>query len=137
MQQVQLLNKEEIRPKKRCLKCGEWKDFDYINAKIALFSQSDKRQKTLIQLLALMGKYKNGNTILKKMYAMNLITEYEAISMAPIDFEKELVICPIGDKEITRAECLDYSGSHYEECRGCEIGLSTKKWLAPPIQEHV
>ena len=52
------------------------KDMDYINAKIAVLSQSDKRQKSVIQILNIMGKYKNGSSILKKLYATNLITEY-------------------------------------------------------------
>ena len=48
------------------------KDMDYINAKIAVLSQSDKRQKSVIQILNIMGKYKNGSSILKKLYATNL-----------------------------------------------------------------
>lgn len=45
------------------------------------------------------------------------------------DPETDKVKCPEHDNLITRSECLDYSGSHFEECSGCEIGKATKDKL--------
>jgi len=47
------------------------------------------------------------------------------------DVEADKVKCPEHEHLITRAECLDYSGSHYEQCSGCEIGKVTKDKLCP------
>jgi hypothetical protein len=47
------------------------------------------------------------------------------------DPEVDKVKCPEHDHLITRAECLDYSGSHPDECSGCEIGRATKEKLIP------
>jgi hypothetical protein len=49
------------------------------------------------------------------------------------DPEMDKVKCDYGfhDTLITRAECLDYSGSHPEDCSGCEIGKATKDKLLP------
>lgn len=47
------------------------------------------------------------------------------------DPEVDKVKCPEHDDLITRAECLDFSGSHLEECSGCEIGKATKEKLIP------
>lgn len=130
---------QEIRRLHKYLDQGKF-DLEYINAKIALLSQSDKRQKTLVQIIQMQGKFKNGNGILKKLYGTNLITEHEAISVSPIDLENEIVICPFTSKEMTRSYCLDYSGErehHDGECRNCEVGLATKRLLTPPVQETI
>lgn len=62
---------------------------------------------------------------------MNIMDETTAIDLMLGDQELDKVKCPELGKLITRGECLDYSGSHYEECRGCEIGLATKAILCP------
>ena len=60
---------------------------------------------------------------------MNLMDRSTAIDLKLGDPEMDKVKCPIQDKLILRAECLDYSGSHYEDCKGCEIGIDTKSKL--------
>jgi len=45
------------------------------------------------------------------------------------DPEVDKVKCPLKDELILRAECLDYSGSHHDDCSGCEIGSATKDKL--------
>jgi hypothetical protein len=47
------------------------------------------------------------------------------------DPEVDKVKCPCHNNLITRAECLDYSGSHHDDCAGCEIGKATKDKLLP------
>jgi hypothetical protein len=62
---------------------------------------------------------------------MNIMDDQVAIDMGLGDPEVDKVKCPEHDELITRAECLDYSGSHSEECSGCEIGKATKEKLIP------
>lgn len=62
---------------------------------------------------------------------MNLMDETTAIDLMLGDPEVDKVKCPEHDKLITRQECLDYSGSHYDVCSGCEIGRATKDKLLP------
>jgi len=45
------------------------------------------------------------------------------------DPEVDKVKCPVKGDLITRHECLDYSGHHFEDCEGCEIGTATKNKL--------
>lgn len=63
----------------------------------------------------------------------------EALASLPHEIEYGIVICPLSKSQITRGECLDYSGEegHYEDCKGCEIGLANKKLLTPPTQESI
>ena len=60
---------------------------------------------------------------------MNLMDDTTAIDLMLGDPEVDKVKCPEHDDLITRQECLDYSGKHYEECKGCEVGLATKNKL--------
>ena len=60
---------------------------------------------------------------------MNLMDDDTAIDLLLGDPEDDKVKCPELGKLITRAECLDYSGDHHEECSGCEIGAVTKTKL--------
>jgi len=62
---------------------------------------------------------------------MNLMNSTTAIDLMLGDPEVDKVKCPYHDNLITRAECLDYSGSHLEDCMGCEIGKATKDMLLP------
>lgn len=60
---------------------------------------------------------------------MNLMDDSSAIDLCLGDPNADKVKCPYHDSLITRAECLDYSGHHYDDCKGCEIGRDTKKIL--------
>lgn len=62
---------------------------------------------------------------------MNIMDDQVAIDMGLDDPELDKIKCPEHEHLITRAECLDYSGSHYEQCSGCEIGKATKDKLCP------
>jgi len=61
-----------------------------------------------------------------------------AIDMMLGDPEVDKVKCPIQDKIITRADCLDYSGKpeNMAHCQGCEIGSDTKRKLVD-ISPHI
>lgn len=62
---------------------------------------------------------------------MNLMDDSTAIDLMLGDPEVDKVKCPCHTDLITRAECLDYSGHHHEDCDGCEVGLATKDKLIP------
>jgi hypothetical protein len=62
---------------------------------------------------------------------MNIMDETTAVDLMLGDPEVDKVKCPVHDDLITRAECLDYSGTHYDDCGGCEIGAATKDKLIP------
>lgn len=60
---------------------------------------------------------------------MNLMDSTTAIDLMLGDPAIDKVKCPYHDNLITREECLDYSGTHVDDCSGCEIGTATKDLL--------
>ena len=62
---------------------------------------------------------------------LNIMDETTAIDLMLGDPEVDKVKCPEKGELITRAECLDFSGHHFEDCKGCEIGVATKDKLLP------
>jgi len=48
-----------------------------------------------------------------------------------IDPQKENISCPDANKYMTRAECLDYSGSNNGTCQSCENFGITRRLLLP------
>ena len=61
---------------------------------------------------------------------MNLMDTNSAVDLVLGDPADDKLKCIAkGDELITRSECLDYSGSHTEDCRGCEQNAITKKIL--------
>lgn len=85
-----------------------------INAVVSAFGISSKNKRAMVGL-----------------ERMNLMDDSTAIDLLLGDPEVDKVKCPEHDHLITRAECLDYSGSHHDECSGCEIGKATKDKLCP------
>lgn len=63
------------------------------------------------------------------MERMNLMDESTAIDFLECGREEDKVKCPNLHNPITRAECLDRSGSstHYEECLKCDIGKASRR----------
>lgn len=62
---------------------------------------------------------------------MNLMDDNSAIDLCLGDPNMDKVKCPYHENLITRSECLDYSGHHYDDCKGCEIGRAVKDVLLP------
>jgi len=85
-----------------------------INALVSAFGVSSKNKRAMIGL-----------------ERMNIMDETTAIDLMLGDPEVDKVKCPVQDKLIIRAECLDYSGEakHRDDCAGCEIGIATKDKL--------
>lgn len=98
-----------------------------INAAIALAKEAHAIVRTTMQAEAMA---KRGHMILKTLDRKNF---YCSTTAADIDGDPETdkVKCPYHDDLITRSECLDYSGDHFDECSNCEIGTATKNKLLP------
>lgn len=86
-----------------------------INALVSAFGISSKNKRALAGL-----------------ERMNILDDTTAIDLMLGDSELDKVKCPHHDELIMRANCLDYSGSHIDDCQGCEIGRATKAKLLPP-----
>lgn len=104
-------------------------DAHAVNCEIAIYSQIEKRAKLLLQAHLACAKIDNGTT-LKKLLKLNYMGDGQAIDTGE-DVELDKVKCPIREIIITRAECLDISGSKetIDECKGCDIGKKTKELL--------
>lgn len=102
---------------------------EIVNTRIAIYSQTEKRAKMMLQAFALAAKH--NKTHLNRMVRANLIGDGEAIDTTTTNPEIEKVKCPGKDSAlIERCECLDYSGSEqFPECEGCEVGIITKHRL--------
>jgi len=85
-----------------------------INAVVSAFGIASKNKRALVGL-----------------QRMNLMDDTTAIDLMLGDPEVDKVNCPIKEGLILRSDCLDYSGSHHEDCKGCEIGHATKELLCP------
>jgi len=83
-----------------------------VNAVVSAFAVASKNKRTLANL-----------------DKMNIMDGTTAIDLGLGDKELDMVKCPYNDRLITRAECLDYSGSHHDNCSGCETGTTTKEML--------
>ena len=82
----------------------------------------------VVSAFGIASKNKRAMTGLERM---NLMDETTAIDLMLGDPEADKVKCPEHDNLITRSECLDYSGHHFDECSGCDIGKATKDRLLP------
>ena len=101
-----------------------------IHARIAIYSQIEKRAKMMLQAHAIAAKH--GKGVLSKICDTNLIGSGAAIDMDGDD-ENEVVKCPARETFLQRHECLDISGqaSAPDECDVCEHKRSTHHKLLP------
>ena len=71
---------------------------------------------------------------MKGLERMNIMDPSTAVDLMLGDPEVDKVKCPIKDGLITRSDCLDYSGDHFEDCKNCDIGSETKRVLLKPVE---
>ena len=126
MNQIVHMFQESNRRMKR-ISCGTY-PLELVAAEQREFEGQIKLINTIIQAHAVIAKSKRAEAALRKM---NIMDEENAVDLGLNDPETEKVKCPSQNKVIHRADCLDYSGSHYDECSGCEIGVTTKAMLLP------
>jgi hypothetical protein len=106
---------------------GSLKNED-VNSFVSLVNASHKWASLKVQIYC--AKTKN-DRILKNCKQSNIADDTTAIDLGLGDPEVDKVKCPVEDKIITRADCLDYSGANYDLCGNCEIGKATKEMLLP------
>jgi len=111
------------------LESGMKPDMETVAAAQREFEGQIKTINATVSMYAVMSKNKRAIAGLDKM---NIMDDTTAIDLMLGDPETDKVKCPLRDDLITRADCLDYSGSHGDDCRGCEIGRATKAKLLPP-----
>lgn len=119
---------KELRKMLQDLDSGDLKH-DALMDKIAIYSQSEKRARLLLDSLALGAKY--GNSAARRIINTNLIGNEEAIDLTLGSSGNEKVMCETQDKIISRDECLDYSGNPPKgvDCSGCKNFKITRKLL--------
>ena len=71
---------------------------------------------------------------MKGLERMNIMDQTTSVDLMLGDPEVDKVKCPIKDGLITRSDCLDYSGDHFEDCKNCDIGSETKRVLLKPVE---
>lgn len=126
MNQITSMFQESNGRMKKIMK-GDYKA-DQIASAQREFEGQIKLINAVVSAFGIMSKNKRAGNALERM---NLIDGTTAIDLMLGDPELDKVKCPYHDRLITRAECLDYSGSHHEDCMGCEIGKDTKDKLLP------
>ncbi len=104
---------------------GDFK-LEEITAAQREFEGQIKLLNAVVSAFGIASKNKRAMAGLEKM---NLMDDTTAVDLMLGDPEVDKVKCPVENKIMSRADCLDYSGSHYTECKGCEIGLKTKEML--------
>ena len=128
---------EEIRDTQKHWRAGKINQDD-ATTELKFFK---RREQVLKQKIAIRihGYPDGGRKFLSSVDRAQVDNETEALKLLPLEIEHETVLCPLTNQEITRGECLEYSGEveHYEDCKNCEIGLVNKKLLTPPIQESI
>jgi hypothetical protein len=80
------------------------------------FSAQVKLTNAVIAAFAVISKNKRAGAAMEKM---GLMDDHTAIDLG-LRLETDLIRCPDQDELIRREECLDYSGTHMGECRGCD-----------------
>lgn len=127
-QLIQMFKESNARMKRlmRSMDGANKPDLEVIAAAQREFEGQVRAANLAIQAFSITSKNKRTMTGLERM---NIMDETTAIDLGLGDPEADKVKCPIQEKLILRAECLDYSGKHYDDCKGCEIGRDTKQKL--------
>jgi len=126
MNQITQMFMESNSRMKKIMK-GDYKP-DQISTAQREFEGQIKALNVVVSAFGIASKNKRTMAGLERM---NLLDETTAIDLMLGDPEVDKVKCPVQDKLIIRAECLDYSGEakHRDDCAGCEIGIATKDKL--------
>jgi len=126
MNQIAQMFMESNSRMKQIMK-GDYKESQIVNAQRE-FEGQIKLINATVAAFGIQSKNKRAMTGLERM---NIMDETTAVDLMLGDPEMDKVKCPEHDNLITRAECLDYSGAHPDDCNGCEIGKATKSKLLP------
>jgi len=126
MNQITKMFMESNNRMKKIMKGG------FMHEEIAAAQREFEGQIKLINaVISAFGIASKNKRALSGLRNMNLMDDETAIDLLLGDPEMDKIKCPEHDNLISRAECLDYSGSNYEQCSGCDIGAETKARLCP------
>jgi len=106
----------------------EKKEISKNDAEIIISAAREARKWATLAIQAYAVESKN-KRVISALERMNIMDGSTAVDLMLGDPEADKVKCPCYNDLITRAECLDYSGNHYDDCKGCKIGLATKNKL--------
>jgi hypothetical protein len=95
-----------------------------VQAFVSLANAAHKWANMTLQAYAIESKNRR---VMKGLTKMNVMDEDTALEIGVLSDGK--VKCEAQDKLITRDECLDYSGSHNGDCKGCDTGIRVKEIL--------
>ena len=124
MNQVIQMFKESNTRMKQIMK-GQFQP-DSIGAAQREFEGQIKLVNAVVNAFGIASKNKRA---MKGLERMNIMDQTTSVDLMLGDPEVDKVKCPHKDSLITRSECLDYSGSHFDDCKGCDIGAKTKDML--------
>lgn len=117
----------ELRQMNKQVMAGTIKP-EEVDKRIAIYSQTEKRAKMILQAHALAAK--GGARAIKGIIKHNLIGRD-----TPIGSEAELggesIMCPDMNRTIVRDECLEYSGEadNFNDCSSCPHFPVTRRLL--------
>ncbi len=126
-----LLEKEIVELRGLLKKLDQGKiTIEQLNARIAVYSQTERRAKLMLTAWAMAAK---SGKILTRITKSNMIGDMAAIE-TNVDFETENILCPLKKNEIIiRQECLEISGKkeNFDQCTLCENFSITRRLLLP------
>lgn len=99
-----------------------------VNARIAIYSQTEKRAKMILQSYALAAKF--GKIHLGRISKTQLIGDGSVIDLNT-EIVKETIHCPDQEKVITRMQCQEYSETtgNLTDCQTCPNFKTTRRLL--------
>lgn len=100
-----------------------------VHARIAIYSQTEKRAKMILQAYAMTAKF--GEKHIKRMQSSQLLGDGSVIDI-DTDVVNESIYCPIQEGVITRAGCKEFSETtgNLTECSSCHNFSVTRRLLA-------
>ncbi len=103
---------------------------DYSRDQVADAYREFAGQTKLLAVLATIHAVESKNRrVIARLAGKNLMDEHTAINLG-LPVGEGYVVCAQQDgRTVTKEECLDYSGSHVDECRGCEAGRAVRSAL--------
>lgn len=107
-------------------------DIRMFNAKMRVADVKERVARDMIAIKSLDVKANNSKAS-KWLAEAGVVGGRTCIDMRKEEREAETIRCPINDNIITRAECLEYSGGHMDECEKCHHFGQTRKLLVDDV----
>lgn len=123
---------KDLRRARKELEAGKI-PFDTAMARLAYFKEEHNMIRTAIKINILEETSKKA---IKRLRTSGVIGNGTVIELSQGALEEEKIYCSHIERNITRSDCLDYSGNadHRDDCKGCDVGLANKNLLlGPPI----